>query len=71
MSRIIVEINSFVQTQSVLEMLDKNQIKYQISSGEADKRELRAESDSILKKGPQQTNIKSFINERSYEKIER
>lgn len=71
MSRIIVEINSFVQTQSVLEMLDKNQIKYKISSGEADKREFRAESDSILKKGPQQTNIKSFINERSYEKIER
>jgi len=43
MSKIIVEIDSFVQTQSVLEMLDKNQIKYQISSGEADKRELRAE----------------------------
>jgi hypothetical protein len=63
MSRIIVDTDSVMQTKSVLELLEKNNIKFQITSNEEEKKALLLELDEILKQGPQRTDFEDFIKE--------
>ena len=63
MSRIIVDTDSVMQTKSVLELLEKNNIKFKITSNEEEKKAPLLELDEILKQGPQRTDFEDFIKE--------